>query len=54
MSRYTISYYHEGQWKSGDYDPETKIFVVKAIGGNVNTVLENVGKQHIKNLRAAR
>jgi hypothetical protein len=54
LSKEPFPYYHDGQWKSGYYDPKTKIFVAKTIDGSVNTVMENVGKQYIKNLQSAR
>jgi hypothetical protein len=45
-----FQYFHEGVWKTGFYDPVTKIFVGQA-GETVTTVIANVKPQYIENLQ---
>ncbi|WP_146259267.1 RHS repeat-associated core domain-containing protein [Streptomyces tateyamensis] len=54
LQREPFSYYHDGQWKSGYYDPKSKLFVGKTIDGNVNTVMIEVEQGYISRLKAAR
>ncbi|MFG2999081.1 SpvB/TcaC N-terminal domain-containing protein [Streptomyces sp. NPDC048340] len=54
LGREPFSYFHEGQWKSGYYDPNSKVFVGKTIDGNVNTVMTNVDKAYINRLQNQR
>ena len=50
LHRTPFSYFHDDQWKLGYYDPRSKVFVVKAIDGNVNTVMVNVEQSYINGL----
>ncbi|MFF9601688.1 polymorphic toxin-type HINT domain-containing protein [Streptomyces sp. NPDC014684] len=51
MEREPFSYYHQGQYKSGYYDPKSRIFVAKTVDGNVNTVITDVGQDYVNRLR---
>lgn len=51
LAREPFSYMHDGQWKMGYYDPNSKVFVAKSIDGNVNTVMTNVTKAYINGLQ---
>jgi len=44
-----FSYFHRGQWKTGYYDPSSRIFVAK-VGGGIRTVINQVKPQYITNL----
>ncbi|MEU0157045.1 polymorphic toxin-type HINT domain-containing protein, partial [Micromonospora fulviviridis] len=54
LSKDPFSYYHDGQWKSGYYDPRSKVFIAKTIDGNINTVMTGVDKAYINRLRGGR
>ena len=45
-----FAYFHEGIWKAGFYDPQSKTFVAAA-AGRVLTVINNVKPQYIENLK---
>ena len=45
-----FQYFHEGVWKTGFYDHETKIFVGTA-NGKTTTVIKDVDIQYIENLK---
>jgi hypothetical protein len=45
-----FSYYHDDQWKTGYYDPSSKIFIATTIDGNINTVMTNVAQAYINRL----
>ncbi|WP_449486056.1 polymorphic toxin-type HINT domain-containing protein [Streptomyces avidinii] len=49
-----FSYRHDDLWKSGYYDPSTKIFIAKTIDGNINTVMTNVERAYINRLTGGR
>ncbi|MGW2014058.1 ricin-type beta-trefoil lectin domain protein [Streptomyces sp. NPDC001927] len=53
LAQTPFSYYHEGQYKLGYYDPKSKVFVAKTIDGNINTVMVNVQPDYVERLRAA-
>jgi len=42
-------YFHEGVWKTGYYDPTTKIFV-GSVNNVITTVITNVKPRYIQNL----
>jgi hypothetical protein len=46
----SFSYFHEGVWKTGYYDPVSKIFMGE-INGTVTTVINNTSPQYIQNLK---
>jgi hypothetical protein len=52
LSQPSFQYFHEGVWKTGYYDPASRIFV-GSVDGNVTTVINDVGPNYIKNLLAA-
>lgn len=54
LEREPFSYWHEDQWKSGFYDPSSKVFVGKTIDGRVNTVMTKVEKSYISRLQGRR
>ncbi|TDD89284.1 sugar-binding protein [Actinomadura darangshiensis] len=54
LAREPFSYHHDDQWKTGYYDPESKIFVAKTIDGNINTVMTGVDQNYINRLRGVR
>lgn len=54
LEREPFSYWHEDQWKSGFYDPKSKVFVAKTIDGTVNTVMTNVDKAYVSRLQKER
>lgn len=54
LEREPFSYYHDDQWKTGYYDPSSKVFVAKTVDGNVNTVMTNVEKAYINRLQGRR
>lgn len=45
-----FSYFHEGVWKTGFYDPASKIFV-GSVDNIITTVITNVKPQYIENLK---
>ena len=47
-----FEYFHEGIWKSGYYDPISKIFVAR-VDKLVRTVIANVKPQYVENLKRA-
>ncbi len=46
-------YWHEGVWKTGFFDPASRVFV-GTYGNQVLTVIDNVSDNYITNLQAAR
>jgi RHS repeat-associated protein len=46
----SFKYFHEGVWKVGFYDPQSKTFVAAA-AGRILTVINNVKPQYIENLK---
>jgi len=46
-------YFHGGRWKTGYFDPQTRVFV-GTVDGIVTTVIDNAKPNYIKNLRSAR
>ncbi len=53
LDRDPFTYFHDGQWKFGYYDPSSKIFIGKTIDGNLTTVMINVDKAYIRRLQQA-
>ncbi len=49
----SFSYYHEGTWKTGYYDPASKIFVGR-VGNKITTVINNVTPNYVRNKINAR
>jgi hypothetical protein len=45
-------YFHNKVWKSGYYDPTSKIFI-GTVGGRITTVINNAEPGYIENLKAA-
>src|SRR5213075_2064188 len=45
-----FAYFHEGTWKVGFYDRQSRTFVAAA-AGKVRTVINNVKPQYIENLK---
>jgi len=45
-------YFHGGSWKTGYYDPASRVFVGRA-GNTITTVINNAKPQYIENLKAA-
>jgi hypothetical protein len=54
LARQPFSYYHDGQWKLGYYDPNSKVFVARTVDGNVNTVMTNIDQAYINRLQGGR
>ncbi|MET9624992.1 ricin-type beta-trefoil lectin domain protein, partial [Streptomyces sp. NPDC006464] len=54
LERAPFSYYHEGQWKNGFYDPKSKVFVGKTIDGNINTIIIEASNDYVARLKKAR
>ncbi|MFI6285031.1 polymorphic toxin-type HINT domain-containing protein [Streptomyces sp. NPDC051018] len=54
LGREPFSYHHDDQWKTGYYDPNSKVFVAKTIDGNVNTVMTDVSQAYINRLQGRR
>jgi hypothetical protein len=54
LAREPFSYYHDGVWKSGYYDPSSKVLIAKTIDGNINTVMTNVDRAYIRRLQGGR
>jgi hypothetical protein len=48
----SFQYFHDGAWKTGFYDPTSKLFIGTA-NGNVTTVIGNASQNYINNLMAA-
>jgi len=46
----SFRYFHDGAWKTGYYDPVSKIFVAEA-EGVITTVIAKVNPQYIENLK---
>lgn len=44
--------FHEGVWKTGFYDPVSKV-LVGSVNGEVTTVFGNATAKYISNLKAA-
>jgi hypothetical protein len=53
LQKEPFSYYHDGQWKMGYYDPRSKVFIAKTIDGNINTIMTNVDKAYIGRLQGS-
>ncbi len=49
-----FSYWHDGLWKTGYYDPIRKIFIGQGPDGGFTTVITNASRQYIDGLMAAR
>ncbi|WP_159106761.1 hypothetical protein [Streptomyces rishiriensis] len=49
-----FSYLHDDQWKTGYYDSGSRVFIAKAIDGNVNAVMTNVDRAYINRLTGGR
>ena len=47
------SYWHDGMWKEGFYDPASKVFIGQGPDGGIMTVMTNVSKAYIKRLLEA-
>ncbi|WP_051467498.1 DNRLRE domain-containing protein [Pseudofrankia saprophytica] len=54
LGKEPFSYRHEGQWKLGYYDPNSKVFVAKTIDGNINTVMTDVEQAYVNRLQGER
>lgn len=54
LGKEPFSYFHEGMWKSGYYDPSSKVFIAKTVDGNINTIMNNVDKSYIRRLQGGR
>jgi len=48
----SFQYFHDGAWKTGFYDPSSRLFIGTA-NGNVTTVIGNASQNYINNLMAA-
>jgi hypothetical protein len=46
-------YYHAGTWKTGYYDPGSRVFVGSS-NGTITTVINDASSNYVNNLRAAR
>lgn len=51
LGREPFQYRHDGQWKTGYYDPRSRVFIAQSVDGNVNTVMTNVNRSYIDRLR---
>ncbi len=47
----SFRYFHDGAWKTGYYDPVSKIFVAE-VEGVITTVIAKVNPQYIENLKS--
>ncbi|MCE3233614.1 MAG: Rhs family protein, partial [Rickettsiaceae bacterium] len=47
----SFNYYHDGEWKLGYYNSDSQLFVAQSQSGKVITVINNVSKNYINNLR---
>ncbi|MFG2871270.1 ricin-type beta-trefoil lectin domain protein [Streptomyces sp. NPDC048338] len=54
LERTPFSYWHKGQWKSGFYDPKSKVFVGKTIDGAINTIMVEVENDYIERIKKKR
>ena len=50
MARSPFPYFHEVVWKTGFYDPTSRIFL-GTVGGRVTTVIDRVKPGYISNLQ---
>ena len=50
MQQEPFKYYHEGEWKTGYYHPETKVFVGQSAEGRITTVMK-ARPNYIENLK---
>lgn len=48
----SFQYFHQGVWKTGFYDPASRIFI-GTVDGRLTTVIDNVTANYISNLQAA-
>ena len=53
LAKEPFPYFHEGVWKTGYYDPATKLFA-GSVRGEITTVINNATPQYIRNLMRAR
>jgi hypothetical protein len=51
LARTPFPYFHSGVWKSGYYDPTSRIFL-GTVGGRVTTVINGAKPGYIENLKA--
>ncbi|MFB9932205.1 RHS repeat-associated core domain-containing protein [Amycolatopsis halotolerans] len=51
LGQQPFDYFHQGQWKSGYYDPKLKIFIAKTMDGNINTVIVNATRAYVEGLK---
>lgn len=48
----SFQYFHQGVWKTGYYDPSSRIFI-GTVDGRLTTVINNASPNYIANLQAA-
>jgi hypothetical protein len=51
LSQPSFEYFHQGVWKTGFYDPASRVFLGSVEG--VTTVIDNVSQNYINNLLRA-
>ncbi len=47
-----LPYFHDGTWKTGFYDPSSKVFV-GSVNGTITTVVTGASRNYVNNLLAA-
>jgi hypothetical protein len=47
------SYWHDGMWKEGYYDTDSRVFVARALDGNITTVMTGIRQFYIDRLKEA-
>jgi hypothetical protein len=52
LSQTPFRYFHEGAWKTGFYDPASRVFA-GSINGEVTTIINGVKPGYIENLMRA-
>ena len=54
MQQNPFRYYHGGEWKTGYYDPEKRLFVGQAENGKITTVIRDANQNYIDNIMRRR
>lgn len=52
LAQQPFPYFHQGAWKTGFYDPASRIFL-GSVNGEVTTVIRGASPNYINNLKAA-